>query len=195
MKVLWLCSWYPNKLKPFDGDFIQRHAQAVSSLHHVYVIFIKKDEDGIITKEVKEETQTHNNLTETIVYYRPLKTGISFFDKVISNRKFKKLYKEVIGKYISVNGKPALVHVHVALKAGMLAVWLKKNLGFHISCLNIGRVICRTRDQISTIKTWYTVIGPRKYFPGLQRLRSFQKRYHMRYRVFLMWKESSFPML
>ena len=35
--ILWLPSWYPNKLDPFDGDFIQRHAVAVSAFVPVHV--------------------------------------------------------------------------------------------------------------------------------------------------------------
>ena len=30
MKILWLASWYPNLYESFNGDFIQRHAQAVA---------------------------------------------------------------------------------------------------------------------------------------------------------------------
>lgn len=127
MKVLWLCSWYPNKLRPFDGDFIQRHAKAVSLLHQVHVCFIKKDEEGVITSKFKEESFSRGNLTETIIYYKPLKTGISFIDKIISDNQYKKVYKKYLHKYISANGKPKFVHVHVAFKASLAAIWLKKN--------------------------------------------------------------------
>lgn len=135
MKVLWLCSWYPNKLGLFDGDFIQRHAKAVSSLHHVHVCFIKKDEEGVITKKVKEESFSDLNLTETIIYYKPFKTGLSFIDKIISDRQYKKLYKRFLYNYISTNEKLNFVHVHVAFKAGLAALWLKNkyNIPFLIS--------------------------------------------------------------
>jgi len=52
--VLWLPSWYPNKLDPFDGDFIQRHANAASLHTKVHVIFVKADEEGKITGNLEE---------------------------------------------------------------------------------------------------------------------------------------------
>ena len=126
MKILWLCSWYPNKLKPFDGDFIQRHADAISLLHEVQALFIKKDEEGKITKNIKEETNITGNLTEKAIYYKPLRTGIRIIDKIISDRQYKKLYRSAIQKYFEENGQPSFVHVHVAMKAGIAALWLKK---------------------------------------------------------------------
>ena len=36
--VLWLPSWYPNKLSPFDGDFIQRHAKAAALYNDIAII-------------------------------------------------------------------------------------------------------------------------------------------------------------
>ncbi|HUS02238.1 MAG TPA: glycosyltransferase [Chitinophagaceae bacterium] len=135
MKILWLCSWYPNKLKPFEGDFIQRHAKAVSLIHDVRVIFIKKDEFGVITKTSREDVTTNENLTETIIYYNPVKTGIGPIDKIISDYQYKKLYKQILKKYLEENEKPPIVHLHVAMKAGIIALWLKKkyNIPFVLS--------------------------------------------------------------
>jgi len=127
--ILWLASWYPNELNPIDGDFIQRHARAVSLIHKVDVIFIKKDEKGKITKKVKKQAHKSGNLTETIIYYKPFKTGLRSLDKIISHARYKKLYKQALQKYMKVNGKPSFVHVHVAMKAGIIALWLKKKFG------------------------------------------------------------------
>ena len=40
MKILWLCSWYPQSADPFDGDFIERQAKALSMYHDVQVIHV-----------------------------------------------------------------------------------------------------------------------------------------------------------
>jgi hypothetical protein len=42
--VLWLVSWYPNRLDAFDGDFIERHAIAVSRFAKLTVLLVVKDE-------------------------------------------------------------------------------------------------------------------------------------------------------
>ena len=51
--ILWLPGWYPNILSPYDGDFIQRHARAVALFQKLTVIYIKKDEKGIVTQNKK----------------------------------------------------------------------------------------------------------------------------------------------
>ncbi len=126
--ILWLASWYPNKLMPYEGDFIQRHARAVSLLHKVHVISLKNDDEGVVTKGITIEDTQIENLTETVIYYKPFYTGIKFFDSFIDEIRYKRIYKKTVRKYLVVNAKP-LVHVHVAMKAGVVAVWLKKKYG------------------------------------------------------------------
>ncbi|MBL7878650.1 MAG: hypothetical protein JNN23_02125, partial [Chryseobacterium gambrini] len=38
MQVLFISSWFPNKLEPTNGNFVQRHAEAVSLLHDVEIL-------------------------------------------------------------------------------------------------------------------------------------------------------------
>lgn len=124
--VLVLPSWYPNKTAPFEGDFIQRHVHAIGLQKKQYVIFVVKDKNGTITNDVTIEQSVTGNITELICYYRPFKTGIGIADKLISHAQYLRVYKKLITAFIKANGLPAVVHVHVALKAGILAKWLKK---------------------------------------------------------------------
>ena len=52
-KILWLTSWYPNRMDEFDGDFIQRHAKAVALFCRVHVIFVVKATNKL--RAVKKE--------------------------------------------------------------------------------------------------------------------------------------------
>ena len=52
-EILWLPSWYPNKLAPFEGDFIQRHAQAAALYNKIYVIKVVADDRAMITKKLR----------------------------------------------------------------------------------------------------------------------------------------------
>ncbi|HMK27692.1 MAG TPA: glycosyltransferase [Chitinophagaceae bacterium] len=125
-KILWLCSWYPSKLMPFNGDFIKRHAEAASLYNDIGVIHIVRDVKGIITKNVFKEESQKNGLAEKIIYYYTPSFRISLFDKYWSELKYRKLYKQAIADHIKRAGAPELVHVHVAMKAGTIAMWLKK---------------------------------------------------------------------
>lgn len=127
MKILWLASWYPNKCSPFNGDFIKRHAEAVSLFEEVQVICVTRDSTGAVTKDVLTEEAAQDKLTEAIIYYYSPKYPF-FFDKLFSERKYRQLYKQAVKNYIQKNGKPDLVHVHVAMKAGAIALWIKRTM-------------------------------------------------------------------
>lgn len=124
--ILWLPSWYPNKLSPFDGDFVQRHARAASLHTTIHVIFVKADEGGKFTDDVDESFSEKGKLSEHIIYFK--KTG-SFFGRLNSFRKWIMFSKKAVKDYIKENGKPQLVHVHIALRAGIIARWIKRKWG------------------------------------------------------------------
>jgi glycosyltransferase involved in cell wall biosynthesis len=127
-RVLWLCSWYPNKLLPFEGDFIQRHAQAVSLYCKVHVMYAIRDTKGEITKNVKITEVDNGHLTETIIYYYSKSLIPGLFDKYLSYLKYKLVFKQAIKEYLRVNGKPDLIHVHTGMKSGLLAMWLSRKI-------------------------------------------------------------------
>ena len=118
-KILWLCSWYPNRNDPFDGDFVQRHARAAALYNDIHVIVLKP---ASLDEEV---LNTFPGLTEQLFYFR--KKGGVF--KPIDLLHWYNSYKKFIREYIATNGKPSLVHLHVPWNAGLLALWVKKKYG------------------------------------------------------------------
>lgn len=125
-KVLWLTGWYPNKLAPFEGDFIQRHAEAVSLFYDVTVIYIKKDGEGKVTEDLTRETSNRvDGLEERIYYYKPKHTGIKPVDKLISLQQYYKIIRQAITQYLADHTIPPFIHLHIASHAGLGALWLK----------------------------------------------------------------------
>ena len=124
--ILWLPSWYPNVLTPLNGDFIKRHAEAVSLYENIVVLHIQKDEKGVVTKNIKETIHTTDSLTEIIVYYHPPRTHIGIIDKLLSFIWYRKLYRKYIQQLVSKRGKPFLAHIHVAHKVAGIALWAKR---------------------------------------------------------------------
>lgn len=118
----------------FDGDFIQRHAKAVAGYCSVHVICVIKDV-SISGKEPVIKKNVTGNLTEEVIYYNSAKTGLSILDRYLSQQRYNRLYQKSIKEYIAANGRPQLVHVHVAMKAGPLALWIKRqwNIPFIVS--------------------------------------------------------------
>ena len=124
--ALWLASWYPNKLVPFDGDFIQRHAKATALAQPVHVVHVVKDIQGSVCKRLLIEESQNDNLRETIVYYKPCRTGWNRLDQLISFFTYYTVYRRYLNNLIKTEGKPLIVHLHVVMRAGLLALWLKK---------------------------------------------------------------------
>lgn len=121
-KIVWLCSWYPSRQDPFNGDFIQRHALAASMYNDIHVIHLVADETGTLpSKQVEWAEQP--GLTEQIIYY-PRKKG--FWGRILAHQHWLFYCKQAIRNYMIRNGKPALVHVQVPMKAGIAALWFRK---------------------------------------------------------------------
>ena len=123
-KILWLCSWYPNRTDPYDGDFIQRHARAASLFHDIQVIRVVADaalKPGVI--ETVNTTQTH--LSEQIIY---LGKGSGLAGRFLFYQRRNNVFKQAIENYLVIQGPPSVIHVQVPYPAGRMALWLKDKI-------------------------------------------------------------------
>lgn len=126
MKILWLCSWYPSKLDPYDGDFIERHAKALSLFARLDVVHVVQNQE--LLKNAQEQIIVDQNgmlHTQIAVVSFP-QTGMPFLNNMLFNRRYQQKLRQLIDNYILKNGRPDIVHVHVPVKAGIGALWLKK---------------------------------------------------------------------
>lgn len=124
-KILWLCSWYPNRADPFDGDFIQRHARAASLYNDIHVIRLVADA-SLRPGKTAFQKQESKGLTEQVVY---LGKGKSLAGRFLFYQRWNRIFKDVIKAYLADQGVPFVVHVHVPYPAGRLALWLKQKYG------------------------------------------------------------------
>lgn len=125
MKLLWLASWYPDEYEPTNGDFVQRHAKAVAQLMPVDVIHVVQagKDFGSLSKVVLND---EGNLHEFIHYFSFKKKGIAWLDKIRYNETYLRYYKNILHQYIKEKGKPDIIHVHVPMKAGIIALKFSK---------------------------------------------------------------------
>lgn len=128
--VLWIASWYPSKVDCFNGDFVQRAAKAFALNHPLHVLYVVKDPKGLITQKVLEQTFTSGELTETIIYYYPKSVGWRPLDGFLSFIMYFQIGRSWLSNFKKLNNnKPLVVEVAVAMRAGLLAVWLKRRFG------------------------------------------------------------------
>ena len=113
LHILFISSWYPSRVFPTNGDFVQRHAETMSIDHEITVIHVVTD--ATITKKVEIVDKKVNNV-RTIIAYVPSKNSIY---KLYS---FYKAYASIIKKI----GVFDLVHLNISYPKGLVALYLKK---------------------------------------------------------------------
>lgn len=123
LSVLFLSSWFPTRIIPTLGNFVQRHAEAVALKHHVTALIIQKD-SAIVARQIEE---TFENGVRIIRVYYP-KGNIIL-------QKRQALNAGIL--YLKENGgfKFDLVQLNMVWKEGWQAVFIKKkfNIPFVIS--------------------------------------------------------------
>ena len=125
MNVLWLASWYPNRTNITNGDFIERHAVAVVPFVNSLTIISAVKDETLAYNKVKIDEQKNGNITTYIIYYGRSRWG-GVVEKFLSLKKYIALHLELFDKITNEKGKPDLVHVHVAMKAGLVAKKIKQ---------------------------------------------------------------------
>ena len=111
--VLFLSSWYPTRLFPFSGDFVKRHAKAISIYSKVICFHVITDENIASRYEIIENET--NDFTEVILYFN--KRGW---------RKLNYIYFYFKGfNYIKKKfEKPDLIHGNVLYPIGLIVFLL-----------------------------------------------------------------------
>jgi len=134
MKVLWLASWYPNEQEPVNGDFIQRHAKAVSHLQPIDVMHVVQLGHQITTS-ASETVTADGPLLEIISTFAFRPVGFSLIDKLRYNAWYLAYFKQQVLAYEKKYGRPDIIHVHVPIKAGIIGRWAAKrwNIPYIIS--------------------------------------------------------------
>ncbi len=118
--LVWLASWYPSITSPTNGDFIQRHAIALSS--KIPVLVIHTIHDPKAPSHVRYEVLSKGHLTEIIIYFRHSGDTSSIISKISYNRLFYRYTDRLLDHLFRTYGRPLCLHVHVPVKMGLVAI-------------------------------------------------------------------------
>jgi len=113
LHILFLTSWYPSRVHASLGDFIQRHAIAVSVLHQVSILHITSDPN--LKKNISYEIKIENGI-HTYIAYIPIK--INLVKKIFFYFKAFHFLLKKIGKF-------DLIHLNKLYPSGFFALYLK----------------------------------------------------------------------
>lgn len=122
--ILFLARWYPNRHDPMPGLFIQRHALSVTPWFDVSTLSVHLDfaRDIPVYELV---TQQHEALREVRVYYRAMQSRCKWLNALVNNFRFSKAHFLGYRLIAKLHGHPALIHVNVLTRCGLVALWLK----------------------------------------------------------------------
>jgi len=114
LKILFISSWFPNKLEPTNGNFVQRHAEAVALLNDVEVLHVIGDNNQ--EEEFISEDKILNGIRTLVIYYK------NSNNPALNILKRMKAYKSGFSKM----KRPDVVHANVLHNNMLFAVYLKK---------------------------------------------------------------------
>jgi len=122
--VLWLASWYPSEIDSLQGDFIQRHAQAVSMIHPIELWSFIEDRNAVITNDYLLTINDNGRLKEHIVYYHSTPKSRLIPYKWWRLYRMLMLSKKLINNHYHGRSLPSLVHTHIIMNLGITGRYL-----------------------------------------------------------------------
>ncbi|MDO7873335.1 glycosyltransferase [Hymenobacter sp. ASUV-10] len=121
-----LPKWYPNRYDDQDGDFVGRHVAAIAAHGgaEVAVLFAAVAR-GPLPTLIDEEADFTGPWPVLRYYYRAAPTGLALLDKPLKLLLYCWCLARGYRRLRQGWGRPDLVHVHVLLRTGLFACWLK----------------------------------------------------------------------
>lgn len=117
MKILFISAWYPNRLDPMAGLFVQNHADAVSLYADVKVLYTQKDES---IRNFQLVINQHQHIEEYIVYYPTSKTS-----KIITFINYLLAYEKGFNEIKKKAWKPDIIQANVFTRTALIAYLYK----------------------------------------------------------------------
>ena len=184
LKVLNICSWFPNEFKPTLGNFVQKHAESISQYNDVITLSIFSDSSS---EKHRIKLDKKENLTEIQVYYPKKNKGWSFWLKITNFLSHRKAFLEGFKLVKKEFGHPDIVHLNIVYPLGIWAYWLKKRYGtpyvvtenssgFHVKSdhaypkpiMNLCKLILRNSNYLlpvsENLKTNLKILSPKSQF-------------------------------
>jgi glycosyltransferase involved in cell wall biosynthesis len=186
MRVLFISSWFPNRTGPVDGDFVERHALAVSKLYPTFVLHVAKD-DSMAGHGLEFTRVQKHQLTEMLGYYRGSCCRFRFAARCIN---FIKLVMGYIKGYLILRrtfGKPHIIHANIIFPSSLVACIISVIAGVpFVVSEHWTRYLSRRRKDIPmpyftriAIRRAYTVMPVSENLAASLQWHGYKGRYHV----------------
>lgn len=130
LNVWFFPGWYPDRHDSMFGLFVRRHAEAVSLIHSVTVLYASGVSDAYNKYEITLDTS--NDITEVICYYKK-ETGI--LRSLLNPARYMIAQIRLLRYCNSKFTAPDICHVHVLTRAATIPLYLSyaKHIPFVIT--------------------------------------------------------------
>ncbi len=124
LDVLFISSWYPSKIHPTLGNFVQKHANAIHPFVNLKVLYVTSTQN--ISKDFEIENELIDGVDTTIVYYKKVNGGLPGIKSITKFKKYLSAYKKGFAFITQKNNlKFDLVHCNVTFQSSVFARYLK----------------------------------------------------------------------
>jgi glycosyltransferase involved in cell wall biosynthesis len=113
LHVLFLCGWYPSRILPTNGDFIERHAEAIGKKHNVTVLHIITDNH--LTDDIEIISEEKKHIITHIAYLKKTKNPLK---KILL---FRRAFLNLLAKTAPFD----VVHLNEVYPFGIFSLYLK----------------------------------------------------------------------
>lgn len=126
IKVLNLVRWYPNRIDPMPGLFIQRHIEASAIYCSPGVVYTHQIEgEWNIKKNYDVQVSMINNVPTAKIYYKSSRSLLLPYRKLINIIRFFRANKIGIKAIKAELEGIDLIHVHILTRLGIIAMYHK----------------------------------------------------------------------
>ncbi|HTB31030.1 MAG TPA: glycosyltransferase, partial [Bacteroidia bacterium] len=123
LKVLFISSWYPNRVRPLHGISIQRYAELLVPECDVSVVYICSDnKNGVEIKNI-------NGIYTLIIYFKRIKTNIPPVSPLIKLLRYCMAWRKALKIHRKEKGKPDIINSNIVYPVSIIASLLKKAWG------------------------------------------------------------------
>ena len=126
LNILFTVAWYPNRMQPGDGVFVEKHAKSLAVNHDVNVLMVKTDPSVDSTFQIDKEIDESGNLRIYRVYVPKVKKEVPVYTQL---KRFYHYLRGSLAGYQMIlkdSGRPDISHINVLTRAGLLPYILKK---------------------------------------------------------------------
>jgi glycosyltransferase involved in cell wall biosynthesis len=124
LNILFISGWYPNRVIPTLGNFVQKHAEAVALRSNVIVLNVWPDKECVTDYEIIESTI--NRVYTINIYYKKVSHSIPLLSQIQKFFRIQKGYKkgsEIVNNYFS---HIDIIHHNILYPSGIVALLLSR---------------------------------------------------------------------